>query len=78
MARRRVAMAFAASIDHALWFHRLPRVDEWVLFTASPVANIGTRGLARGSFHDQSGVLIASVAQEGLLRPLRDAAPARR
>lgn len=65
----RAQMAVAASIDHALWFHRLPRVDEWVLFSAEPVANIGTRGLVRGSFHDQSGALIATVVQEALLRP---------
>ena len=65
-------MSAVASIDHALWFHRLPRTDEWLLCTAEPVANIGARGTVRGTFHTRSGVLIASVAQEALLRPLRE------
>lgn len=62
-------MALAASIDHALWFHRPPRVDEWLLFSAEPVAHIGTRGTVHGAFHTAEGRLVATVAQEGLLRP---------
>ena len=57
-----------ASIDHALWFHRPARVDGWLLYTMdSPSAQSG-RGLARGLVHDLSGRLVASVAQEVLLR----------
>ncbi len=64
------AVAFAgASLDHAVWFHRPARVDEWLLFSVDPVSNFGARGLARGTFHTQAGVLVASVAQESLLRP---------
>jgi acyl-CoA thioesterase II len=58
----------AATLDHALWFHRRFRMDEWLLYTMdSPVA-AGARGFTRGSFFTRDGVLVASVAQEGLLR----------
>jgi acyl-CoA thioesterase II len=57
-----------ASLDHAVWFHRPFRVDEWLLFSAEPVSNYGARGLARGSFHTEDGVLVASFVQECLLR----------
>lgn len=60
-----------ASLDHAVWFHRPARADEWLLFSVEPVSNAGARGLARGSFHDRNGVLVASVAQEALLRPTK-------
>jgi len=57
-----------ASLDHALWFHETPRVDQWLLYAQeSPVAAHG-RALARGQIFDQPGRLIASVAQEGLIR----------
>jgi acyl-CoA thioesterase-2 len=57
-----------ASLDHALWFHRPFRADEWVLYDcASPTAS-GARGLATGRFFTQDGTLIATVVQEGLLR----------
>jgi acyl-CoA thioesterase-2 len=57
-----------ASLDHALWFHRPVRIDQWLLyFMDSPNAS-GARGMARGQFFDQDGALIASVAQEGLVR----------
>jgi acyl-CoA thioesterase-2 len=65
-----VPMAAAASIDHAVWFHRVPAVDDWLLFSTETVANVGTRGLVRGSFHTQDGKLVATVTQEALLRPL--------
>jgi acyl-CoA thioesterase-2 len=59
-----------ASLDHALWFHRPCRVDEWLLVDAvSPFAG-GARGLARGQIFDRERRLVASVAQEGLIRPL--------
>ncbi|WP_336214956.1 acyl-CoA thioesterase [Nonomuraea sp. LPB2021202275-12-8] len=56
------------SLDHAIWFHRRPRVDEWLLYDMNSVAHIGTRGLAQGSIRTADGTLIASVAQEALLR----------
>ncbi|MDV6012929.1 acyl-CoA thioesterase II [Haloechinothrix sp. LS1_15] len=60
-----------ASLDHALWFHRPFRADEWLLYdTESPTAS-GSRGLATGRFFSRDGRLIATVVQEGLLRVLR-------
>jgi acyl-CoA thioesterase II len=60
-----------ASLDHSLWLHRECRVDDWMLYVIdSPIA-AGARGFARGSIFTRSGVLVASVAQEGLVR-LRD------
>jgi acyl-CoA thioesterase II len=59
-----------ASLDHALWFHREFRADEWLLYDqASPSAS-GARGFATGRLFNQDGLLIASVAQEGLIRPV--------
>jgi len=57
-----------ASLDHAVWFHRPARVDEWLLFDVDPVSNFGSRGLARGTMHTRDGTLVASIAQEALLR----------
>jgi acyl-CoA thioesterase-2 len=57
-----------ASIDHAMWFHQPVRVDEWLLcVTDSPSAS-GARGFTRGSIYTRSGRLVASMAQEGLMR----------
>lgn len=64
-------MASSASLDHALWFHRPPRADEWLLYNVGPVSNHGARGLAVGTFHARNGTLVASMAQEALLRPDR-------
>jgi acyl-CoA thioesterase-2 len=59
-----------ASIDHALWFHRPFRVDDWLLYVMdSPTAQAG-RGLSRGLFFDRGGRLVASVVQENLMRRL--------
>ncbi|WJD95185.1 acyl-CoA thioesterase [Streptomyces antimycoticus] len=59
-----------ASLDHAMWFHRPFRTDEWFLYDQeSPVAT-GGRGLARGRIYDRAGRLLVSVVQEGLFRPL--------
>jgi acyl-CoA thioesterase II len=58
-----------ASLDHAIWFHKDVRVDEWLLYAQdSPIA-AGARGFARGSIFTREGELVASVAQEGLVRP---------
>lgn len=60
----------AASLDHALWFHAPVRADEWLLYVQdSPFAGSG-RGLARGVIFTANGQLVASVAQEGLIRPV--------
>jgi acyl-CoA thioesterase-2 len=58
-----------ASIDHAMWFHRPARVDEWLLYTMESPSAQGARGFARGLIYDRAGRLVASVAQEGLMRP---------
>jgi acyl-CoA thioesterase-2 len=60
----------AASLDHAMWFHRPFRMDGWILYTQESPASFGARGLALGHFFTQDGVLVASVAQEGLIRPV--------
>lgn len=58
----------AATLDHALWFHRPFRVDDWLLFAMdSPIA-AGARGFTRGSIFTRDGTLVASIAQEGLMR----------
>ncbi len=57
-----------ASLDHAMWWHRFARADEWLLYTQSSPSSGGGRGLALGSIYDRGGRLIASVAQEGMLR----------
>ena len=61
-----------ASLDHALWFHREFRADDWLLYAIDSPSAQESRGLARGQIFDRSGRLIASTAQEGLIRVLRD------
>ena len=58
----------AASLDHAIWFHRPVRVDEWLLYAKESQSLSGGRGFSRGSFFSRAGELVASVAQEGVLR----------
>jgi acyl-CoA thioesterase-2 len=58
-----------ASLDHALWFHRHFRADEWLLYVQDSPSSHGARGFCRGSIYTRSGTLVASVAQEGLMRP---------
>ena len=57
-----------ASLDHAVWFHRPARADDWLLFSVEPVTNFGARALARGTMHDRHGTLVMSLMQEALLR----------
>jgi acyl-CoA thioesterase-2 len=57
-----------ASLDHAMWFHRPFRADEWVLYDCASSSASGGRGLATGRFFARDGTLIATVVQEGLLR----------
>lgn len=59
-----------ASLDHAMWLHRPFRVDDWLLYSCDSPTAIGARGLARGAVYDAAGRLVASTAQEGLLRVL--------
>jgi acyl-CoA thioesterase-2 len=61
-------LLMGASLDHALWFHRPMRADEWFLYDLHAVSNAGSRGLARGTMHDRAGRLGVSVAQEALFR----------
>jgi acyl-CoA thioesterase-2 len=65
-----------ASIDHALWFHRQARVDEWLLYSMDSPSAQASRGLARGLVYDRAGRLVASVAQEGLMREVAGKRPA--
>ena len=61
-----------ASLDHAMWFHRDFRVDDWMLYTCDSPSTSGGRGLARGMIYDREGNLVASTAQEGVIRLRED------
>ena len=62
-----------ASIDHAMWFHRPLRVDDWLLYAMESSSGSGARGFARASVFARDGRLVASAAQEGLVRTRKDA-----
>lgn len=57
-----------SSLDHSMWFHRPFRVDDWLLYVVDSPSASGARGLVRGQFFDRAGRLVASCAQEGLIR----------
>jgi len=57
-----------ASLDHAMWFHREFRLDDWLLYVCDSPSSSGGRGLARGMIFDRQGRLVASTAQEGVVR----------
>lgn len=57
-----------ASLDHAIWFHRPFRLDDWLLYVADSPTSGGGRGYVRGQIFDRQGRLVASTAQEGLIR----------
>jgi acyl-CoA thioesterase-2 len=59
-----------ASIDHAMWFHRPARADEWLLYQSDSPSTRSGLGLARGLLFDRSGALVASTVQEAVFRPL--------
>lgn len=61
----------AASLDHAMWFHRPVRVSDWLLYAQDSPSSSGGRGLTRGALYGRDGTLVASVAQEGLIRRAR-------
>jgi len=69
-----VERLMGASLDHAMWFHRPLRADEWFLYDGHAVANGGARGLMRATMHALDGTLGVSVAQEALLRVIGGAA----
>lgn len=58
----------AASLDHAMWFHRDHPLNDWLLYTQDSPSSSGARGFTRGALYARDGTLIASVAQEGLIR----------
>ena len=60
-----------ASLDHSIWFHRPFRMDEWLLYQVDSPVSFGARGFARGTYFTRQGELVASVAQEGLIRVKR-------
>ena len=62
----------AASLDHALWLHRPFRADDWLLYAQDSPNLHGSRGFARGLIFTRDGTLVASVAQEGLVRERRE------
>jgi acyl-CoA thioesterase-2 len=61
----------AASLDHAMWWHRPVRVDEWLVYVQESTSASGGRGLSLGRIYSRDGVLVASVAQEGMTRVRR-------
>jgi acyl-CoA thioesterase-2 len=62
---------FYASLDHALWFHRDFDFDDWLLYAMDSPSASNSRGFSRGSIFNRKGILVASVAQEGLMRLAR-------
>ncbi len=58
----------SASLDHAMWFHRPAKVDEWLLYVQNSPSAQGGRGLALGHIYTREGALVATVAQEGMVR----------
>ena len=62
-----------ASLDHAMWFHRPFRADDWLLYDQDSPTAYGARGFARGQIFTRDGDLVVSVVQEGLIRPIRQA-----
>jgi len=61
---------YGASLDHAIWFHRRFRADEWLLFAKTSPSARGARGFVRGQFYTEAGELVATAAQECLIRPI--------
>jgi acyl-CoA thioesterase-2 len=64
-----------ASLDHAMWFHRDFRLDDWLLYDCDSPSTSGGRGLSRGMIYNRGGVLVASAAQEGMIRVRSPAQP---
>lgn len=66
-----LGQVMTASLDHAMWFHAPTRFDRWHLYAMDAPFSGGGRGFNRGGIYDEAGTLVASVAQEGLMRPLK-------
>ena len=62
------AKMYYASLDHALWFHRDFKIDDWLLYSIESPSASNARGFSRGSIFNKNGVMVASVTQEGLMR----------
>ena len=62
---------YYASLDHAIWFNRDFEIDDWLLYAIESPSASNARGYARGSIFDRSGKMVASVAQEGLMRKFK-------
>ncbi|WP_226661674.1 acyl-CoA thioesterase [Microbulbifer aggregans] len=60
-----------ASLDHAMWFHRKFRADEWLLYVTDSPSASGARGYCRGQIFTRDGILVASTTQEGLIRQIK-------
>jgi acyl-CoA thioesterase-2 len=56
------------SLDHAVWFHRPARLDDWVLVEFEPITSAGSRGYYTGAVYDRDGALVATIAQEQVYR----------
>ncbi|MDH3442254.1 MAG: acyl-CoA thioesterase II, partial [Gammaproteobacteria bacterium] len=67
-----------ASLDHAMWFHRDVRIDDWLLYAMDSPNASGARGFARGQIFSRDGTLVASTSQEGLVRVLSEDGGAKR
>ena len=63
------AVVGGPSLDHAVWFHHAARMDDWVLVDLVPLAAAGARGFYTGTVHDRDGRLLATIAQEHVMRP---------
>ena len=59
---------FYASLDHAIWFHRQFKIDDWLLYSMQSPSASNSRGFTLGSIFNQAGEMVASVSQEGLIR----------
>jgi len=64
-----------ASLDHALWFHRLVKIDDWLLYSMDSPNASGSRGFSRGQVFNTAGELVASTTQEGLIRVVEEGTP---
>jgi acyl-CoA thioesterase II len=60
-----------ASLDHSLWFHRKPNLNEWMLLNVESPSASNTRGFTKGNIFNRSGELVCSLTQEGLIRPIQ-------
>jgi len=68
--KTKFANTMTASLDHAMWFYRDFSLDDWLLYSVESPSASNARGMTRGHIYTRKGVLIASVAQEGLIRPI--------